>query len=577
MTRPAKLLLEPRQLWRIRAQNAVLLLLLLASGGMAWNAIAEHRSAEQRAQEVAQQTAAEATGSLIRLARTAELTMVYRAMAPITGELDEDTPSIRHRFALLATHPQTETWCSRFDVVCDHGVAQYVFHIDLRTGVFTSGAPVDPQVRRWIRDSISYEAIHAYRRGWQIAALDARVAGMAHVIMYRVSFGPHDVAATANGFEVDIPLTARQAFTHAFNDAPLLTTPATQGLPNDSLFTVVVRDADGRLLFRAGSDAGATNAVEMKGEPTWYLGPYTARLQLTPRFRAAFDAAAGRTRTVATTVLLLISCIVLTMVGILHSRREYALARLRDSFIGNISHELRMPLAQIRLQSDALRFGFLRDPKARDGALDVISDEAIRLRQLVDNLLTYTQDSVGELALHSGPVDVAALALDVLRRLEPIGTRAGVALEARATGAAMARADQRALEQVIANLVDNAIRYAAGSGCITVQVEQLGSVVRIAVQDRGPGIAEHDKQRIWRRFTRLDAAKDVPGTGIGLALVASLVGAMGGRAWVTDTVPQGATFIVEVPAADLFTLHSHDNHDTVRNINTQVNKRRRYP
>lgn len=549
MTRQPMPSLRTGDALRLRAQSVVLLLLLVASGALAWESYLEHRSLTEHTREVARQTASEAAGSLIRLVHAAQIATLIHVIAPITGRAEDDTPAARARFAELATHPATAQWCSMYDLPCERGPGRYVFHVDLRTHAWSASTPIDPALARWIRDSVAYEATHDYQVGWQLAALDTRIAGLPHVVVYRVSFDDHAIPVAASGLEVDIAPAAQQAFAHVFALTPLLTIPSTHGIPNDSLFVADVIGSGGRVLFHGGASAPIGDAVTVPGEPTWDFGPYVVRLGLTPRLRTAQETAAGRGHSVVTTYVLFLVCAGLVGLAVLQARREAALARMRETFIGNVSHELRMPLAQIRLHAEALQFGFIRGESARENALGVITGESVRLKHLVDNVLTYSRDGSGQLVLTLVPVDVAAVLDDTVRRLEPLAMRAGIELRLQVEGAPLTTADRPALEQVVANLVDNAIRYATGTDHVMLRAERRGNMVRITVEDTGPGIPPRDRARVWERFVRLDNATDVPGTGIGLAIVTSLVRAMHGRVSVSDATPHGAAFVVELPAA----------------------------
>jgi signal transduction histidine kinase len=535
--------------WRLRAQHVALLLLLAASAALAWDSYEEHRTFAAHARATARQTATEAAGSLIRLTNAAEVMILQHALAPISGNVDEDTPAARARFAKLATHPVTLEWCSLYDAPCAHGPARYVFHVDLRTHAWSATDSVDAPLRRWIRDSVTYEATHEYRPGWQLAALDTRIAGRAHVVAYRVSFDAAGRPATANGLELDIPLAARQAFARAFELTPLLTTPVLQGVPNDKLYTVDVVGDGGQSLFRRGGVEPGADGVSIAGAPTWEFGAYTVRLALTPRFRAALDAAAGPPRSMAMTYVLFALCAALVAFAITQARREYELARLRESFMANVSHELRTPLAQIRIYAEALLYGYVRSEAAHDNAVSVIAGESVRLVHLVDNVLRYARSGRAAHDLTITPVEVAPVLEGVARRLEPTASRAGIVLDVQVDGSPVALADRGALDQIVGNLADNAVRYAAGTERVCLRATRADDVVRIVVEDHGPGIAARDRERIWDRFVRLDEAADVPGTGIGLSIVRALTTAMGGTAHVADSDPRGATFVIELPAA----------------------------
>lgn len=521
------------------------------SCALAWDGYTEHRSFNEHVRRSVAETAREAAGSLARLAQNYELSLVFRSIAPITSHLTDDSPDARARFLRTATQTVPAPWCtSGSDMPCERGPASYVFHIDFRTGGWNATQSIDPTVRRWIRDSVTYEATHEYKPSWELAALDTTIAGTPHAVAYRVAFDRDGRPATANGMEIDIPRAAKQAFYRAFALSPLLTSPVAQGQRNDSLYVVDVVGGGGRLLFHGGAGPVGSEGVMVHGLRGTDFGKYDVHLSLRPRLTNALGDIVGHARTVATTYVLFGLCVILIAFSIAQARREYQLARLREAFVANVSHELRTPLAQIRIYAEALQFDYVRGAEARTSALGIISNEAVRLTNLIENVLTYTRASRGTIQLPAAPVEIAPVLADVVRRFEPLAERAGVAIELCVEGEPVAVGERAAIDQIVTNLVDNAVRYASATECISVRASADDGQVRIAVEDRGPGIAPRDRLRIWERFVRLDAARGVPGTGIGLAVVTDLATAMNGRAWVTESAPHGATFIVELPRAD---------------------------
>jgi signal transduction histidine kinase len=541
-----------RDTWRAHAQSGALLLLLVVSGALAWDAYAQHRSYNEHVRGSVDETAREAGGSLARLAQSYELSLVYRSIAPAASHLTEDTPDARARFFRLATRTATAAACADQmpGLPCEEGPARYVFHIDFRTGAWSATSDIPPAVARWVRDSVTHEATHEYRPSWELAALDTVIAGEPHVVAYRVAFDTNGRAATANGMEIDTRRAARQAFRRVFRLSPLLTSPITGGKPNDSLYVVDVRSPSGALLFHGGTGRAGTGFVRVPAPRTWDFGNYAISLALTPRFAASLGDVVGHTRTVATTYVLFALSAVLILFAIAQTRREQQLAQLREAFVGNVSHELRTPLAQIRIYAEALQFDYVRGPEARANALGVISGEAVRLTHLIENVLSYTKSRRATLAIPVRPVDVVPVLEEAVRRFEPLAHRAGVTVRLAFDGAPIALAEPAAIDQIVTNFLDNAARYAARGESVCVHAGYDGDRVRIAVEDRGNGIAPRDRERVWQRFVRLDGARDVPGAGIGLTVVAELTEAMGGRAWVEDAEPHGARFVVELRRGD---------------------------
>jgi two-component system sensor histidine kinase BaeS len=234
---------------------------------------------------------------------------------------------------------------------------------------------------------------------------------------------------------------------------------------------------------------------------------------------------------------------------------------LERAFLMSISHDLRTPLTSIRGYAEAVAEGAADDEESRRRAALIIGAEARRLERLVADLLELARLDAREWVLHPGPVDVAAVARHAALALEPAAREAGVTLTVAGSpggsgvspedGGApiMAVADPERLAQVVANLVENALKYAA----TTVEVATRGGpggVVEIGVADDGPGIDPDDLPRVFERLytSRRHPGRKV-GTGLGLAIVRELVAAMGGRVSVGPTTDGGTRFVVALAAA----------------------------
>jgi two-component system phosphate regulon sensor histidine kinase PhoR len=221
---------------------------------------------------------------------------------------------------------------------------------------------------------------------------------------------------------------------------------------------------------------------------------------------------------------------------------------IRRDFVANASHELRTPLTSIRGYAELLSDSKLPDGAAR--AVETILSNAKRLGALVEDLLELSRVESGSVPLRPEELDAGDVVRRLLRDLEP-RLRAGE-LEAvvEAEGDLHARADRRALEQVLVNLLDNAIKYTPRSGRIAVRLRGgAGHRLRLEVEDSGIGIPRRDLPRIFERFYRVDPGRSraLGGTGLGLAIVKHLVQAMDGQLGVESQPGQGSRFWVELP------------------------------
>lgn len=228
-----------------------------------------------------------------------------------------------------------------------------------------------------------------------------------------------------------------------------------------------------------------------------------------------------------------------------------AAARLRTALLVAVGHDLRSPLAVAKAAVSGARSGAALTPEDRaellasaDGALD-------RLAALMDDLLDLSRIQTGALAVRRVPVavpDVLAAALDDL------GVAPRAVLLDVPDRLPLVLADAGLLERVLANLIANAQRHAEGEIPPTVIARARGDRVRVAVADRGPGIAASDRERVFQPFQRLDDSA-VDGLGLGLALARGLTESMGGTVHVEETALGGATLVVTLESAEDHTVH----------------------
>jgi two-component system sensor histidine kinase BaeS len=219
------------------------------------------------------------------------------------------------------------------------------------------------------------------------------------------------------------------------------------------------------------------------------------------------------------------------------------------AFLLSISHDLRTPLTSIRGYAEALADGTLddSDPEARARAAAVITSEARRLERLVRDLLDLSRLDSHQFSLHPRQCDASDVVSEAAEAFVPAANDMGVALQVHRNGAITADLDPERLAQIVANLVENALKYATEQ--VDVFVEQDGTTVAVAVVDDGPGVSATDLPRV---FERLYIGRDAPGrsvgTGLGLAIVRELTHAMGGDARAEAAANGGSRFVVHVPA-----------------------------
>jgi len=239
---------------------------------------------------------------------------------------------------------------------------------------------------------------------------------------------------------------------------------------------------------------------------------------------------------------------------VLHDITELRkLERIRRDFVANVSHEFRTPLTAIQGFAETLLAGAVNDPQNRDRFLGIILEHARRLARLTEDLLKLSQMDAERLELELRPVSVSQLvescyeiarhraaerelilALDLPERLPDVS------------------GDARRLQEVLQNLLDNAIQYTLPGGKIVLSAKAKNDEVVFTVADTGIGIPQADQPRIFERFYRVDVARsrEAGGTGLGLAIAKHLTERHGGRIWVESEVGVGSKFHVSVPVFD---------------------------
>jgi signal transduction histidine kinase len=229
--------------------------------------------------------------------------------------------------------------------------------------------------------------------------------------------------------------------------------------------------------------------------------------------------------------------------------------RVRDEFISIASHELKTPLTSLKLHTQ-INLRYIHDPGNESGPglperfhkfVRVSAQQVDRLARLVEDMLDVSRISSGKLVLAKSAVDLPELLREVADRLAPQIAAAGCTLSLSAGVPVRGTWDRYRIEQVIINLITNAIRYGKGKPISVSLTEEEGAAV-LKVKDEGVGIAPEDQERIFERFERAQTGRNIDGLGLGLYICHQIVQSHGGSIGVTSAPEQGAEFTVRLPA-----------------------------
>jgi len=228
--------------------------------------------------------------------------------------------------------------------------------------------------------------------------------------------------------------------------------------------------------------------------------------------------------------------------------RTERLEIVRQEFLSNVSHELRTPLTAIIAFVETLENGALEDQESCQRFLAIIRKNASRMHSLIDDILELTSIEGGNVQLRAGPVDLYTLVQDVCASAAAKAAAQNVTLKNNIEPDVMVYADERRLEQMLTNLIDNGIKFSREQGTVAISYES-GTRDKILVQDNGDGIPSQHLERLFERFYRVDRARsrDMGGTGLGLAIVKHLALLHRGEVTVTSELGKGSTFTIHLP------------------------------
>ncbi len=527
---------------------ALLLLLTLGLAGMmayqAWDAARSHR-------RVAEQTLKEhALFAAWELSSTLRRELFAQFMAPgleLVGKFGG-----AYGMAPLASPAKLQKPAKEFDWWPGMGELDYVFRYNLESGEFESSGSVEPSdpTREWLKGLVEAWAapvpsgVKKYPMGMVFHGTGAEE----RVVTLAVEPGQEDQKPIGFGFQT--PVEALLPVFQKVEEAPLLPPSLTKGKPSGDILSFSIGTHRG-ILFHSRRQY----ASDYKAGDT--LGEIYGGLQVAVSLRADVAESlviGGLPRTRIPTILgLLALASGLVLVAIFQLRREQELALLRTDFVSSVSHQLRTPLAQIRMFGETLLLGRVRSEEERRRSLEIIVKEAQRLTHQVDNVLHFSRAQRGEIRLSPRATHLSPLVLEVLESFCPLAEAQNCRVEASLDEALWGQVDPAAVRQILLNLLENAVKYGPADQIVDVKLRRgPPGAIRLVVEDEGEGIPEAQREEVFSPYARLERhrASGIAGSGIGLAVVRELARRQGGRVWVEEAFGGGAGFVVELPQAE---------------------------
>ena len=263
------------------------------------------------------------------------------------------------------------------------------------------------------------------------------------------------------------------------------------------------------------------------------------------------------------------------LIGFVSSRRAFLkqerLTEMKSDFVSSVSHELRAPIASVRLMAEGLECGKINEPDKQRDYFRFIVQECRRLSSMIENVLDFARIEQGRKRFDFEPCDLAALVEATVRGMEPYAAERNVTLKLELPSQDESQrwpslaVDARAIQQALVNLIDNAIKHSPGGSVVTVSLHSSSAAgadhplpvthspaVILSVTDHGPGIPQEEHEKIFERFYRRgsELRRETTGVGIGLSIVKHIVEAHSGRVRVVSAAGQGSQFVIELPLAE---------------------------
>ena len=313
---------------------------------------------------------------------------------------------------------------------------------------------------------------------------------------------------------------------------------------------VNVVDEEGRLIFGPPLRSGEfTVAVRF---PTTL---YNWRLQVSPAASEELASRVQNRRLLELVMVLLSSLVIVAGVAtiLFAAEKERRMSAMKSEFVANVSHELKTPLALVRMFGEMLQSGRVASPQKQQEYLDIIVSESERLSALIENVLDFAKVERGRGAYDFAHADVSDAVARAVAVYKYRAEREGIELAAKIEPELIGDVDERAIQLAVINLIDNAIKYAPEGKIVDIEAARENGHIAIRVTDRGKGVAPEDRERIFERFVRGthtvgDDGRPVRGSGIGLSLVKHIAESHGGTIRIEEPRNGSKSAVKEAPS-----------------------------
>lgn len=364
-----------------------------------------------------------------------------------------------------------------------------------------------------------------------------------------VAVDPASVGAGRVGFGFQLKTHAlKMVFGKIEEGFPLLPPALIGDRPGREVMSFTVATGAHRLLYRSSPQYESPyTAADTVGR---IFGGLLATVSLRPEAAESLVIGGLPGSRLPTILGLLVLASGLVIAALFQIRREQELSLLRTDFVSSVSHQLRTPLAQIRMFGETLLLGRVRTEEERKRSLEIIVKESQRLTHQVDNVLLFSRAQRQDVKLNPQPLLLPPLIRETLESFCPLAEAQDCRLEASLEEDVEVQADPVAVKQILLNLLENAVKYGPRDQIVDVKLRRsTRGWVRLEVEDEGEGIPADQREMVFSPYARLERDRDsgIAGSGIGLAVARELAERMGGAVWAEEAMSGGARLVVELP------------------------------